>query len=140
MTQPTKKSIIDIYHRLVKEHGGRAIGERVFVRESSISRYYWQGGLWSSWSALQKEAGVAPNEATDKTPDNILLHRFAELALEMNAIPTEADLMVKRKSDSSFPSKSSFFNKPFDSGKISFALQYLFRAAQGSRPRSSHSV
>jgi hypothetical protein len=106
--KPTKKSIIDLYVRLVKEHGGRAIGERVFTRESGVSRYYWQGGLWSSWSGLQAEAGFAPNDATDKTPDEILLLRFAELALEMNTIPTEADLMVKRKSDPSFPAKSTF--------------------------------
>ena len=108
MHKPTKKSIIDLYCRLVKEHGGIAFGERVFTRESGVSRYYWQGGHWGSWSALQAEAGFAPNDATDKTPDDVLLHRFAELALEMNAIPTEADLMVKRKSDPSFPAKSTY--------------------------------
>ena len=108
MHKPTKKSIIDLYCRLVKEHGGRAIGERVFIRESSVPRYCWQGGLWSSWSELQAEAGFAPNEATEKTPDKVLLQRFAELALEINAVPTEANLVGKRKSDPSFPAKSTY--------------------------------
>ena len=108
MQQPSKERIISLYNRLVKEHGGRAIGERVFLRESGVSRYYWQGGYWRSWSALQSEAGFAPNNPTDKTSDEVLLRRFAELALEMNEVPSEADLMLKRKADPSFPSKGTY--------------------------------
>jgi len=86
MTQPSKEQILAIYNRLVKKHGGRSIGERVFAHASGVSRYYWQGG-YSSWSALQAEAGHVPNSATDKISDEVLLQRFAELAPEMKKVP-----------------------------------------------------
>ena len=66
------------------------------------------GGYWRSWSAFQADAGHAPNSRTQKIPDETLLHRFAELALERNEIPTQADLSLKRKEDPSFPDKAAF--------------------------------
>lgn len=108
MTQLPKEQVLALYNRLVKKHGGKPIGERIFVRESGVSRYYWQGGLWSSWSALQAEAGHVPNSATDKIEDEVVLQGFAEVALDMGKIPSEADLMVRRRIDSSLPSKGTF--------------------------------
>ena len=93
---------------LVQEQGGRLIGERIFARETGLSRHYWQGGFWRSWSALHADAGHEPNSATEKTLDDTLLRRFAELALERNEIPSEADLILKRKEDLS--SASSLYN------------------------------
>ena len=108
MEKPSKQKIIDLYNKLVKEQDGKPIGERVFKRETGFSHHFWKGGFWRSWSAFQVEAGYVPNKQTSKIPDKILLHRFAELALEMNAIPSEADLMLKRKDDPSFPNKLAF--------------------------------
>lgn len=108
MQKPSKERIIGTYHRLVKEHGGLLIGERVFMRETGFSHHYWKGGYWRSWSAFQADAGYTPNNPNEKIPDEILLHRFAELAFERNEIPSEADLMLKRKDDPSFPSKAAF--------------------------------
>ncbi len=108
MQKPSKEKIIATYHRLVKEHGGTPIGERVFMRETGLSHYYWKGGYWRSWSAFQADAGHGPNAPTEKISDEILLQRFAELALERNEVPSEADLMLKRREDPSFPSKAPF--------------------------------
>ncbi len=108
MQKPSKEKIIGTYHRLVKEHGGTPIGERVFMRETGFSHHYWKGGYWRSWSAFQADAGYAPNSPTEKISDEILLQRFAELALEMKEIPSEADLMLKRQEDPSFPSKAPY--------------------------------
>jgi hypothetical protein len=108
MSKPSKQKLIDTYKRLVNEHGGEHIGEGVFKRETGYSHHYWKGGFWRSWSDFQTDAGYEPNIATEKTPDEILLRRFAELALERNALPTEADLMLKKKEDPSFPSKSTY--------------------------------
>lgn len=108
MQKPSKEKIIATYHRLVREHGGTLIGERIFMRETGFSYHYWKGGYWRSWSAFQVDAGYAPNSPNEKIPDEILLHRFAELALERNEIPSEADLMIKRQEDPSFPSKAAF--------------------------------
>jgi hypothetical protein len=73
-----------------------------------FSPYYWRGGYWRSWSAFQADAGYTPNSPTQKIPDEILLQRFAELALERNQIPTQADLVIKRKDDLSFPDQAAF--------------------------------
>jgi hypothetical protein len=108
MQKPSKQKIIDEYKRLTEERGGEPIGVRVFERESGFSPHYWKGGYWRSWSAFQVDAGYAPNSATEMTPDEVLLRRFAELALERDELPTEADLMMKRKGDPSFPSKATY--------------------------------
>lgn len=108
MQKPSREKIIGAYKRLVEERGGEPIGERVFKRDTGFSHHYWNGGYWRSWSALQADAGYAPNRATEKTPDEVLLRRFAELALERNELPTEPDLMMKRKEDPSFPSKATY--------------------------------
>ena len=108
MQKPSKEKIISTYHRLVKEHGGTPFGERVFIRETGFSHHYWKGGYWRSWSAFQTDAGYAPNVPTEKISDEILLQRFAELALERKEIPSEADLMLKKQEDPSFPSKAAF--------------------------------
>ena len=108
MTTPSKDKLIRAYKRLVKEREGEPVGERVFKRETGFSHYYWKGKYWRSWSAFQADAGYSPNKATEKTPDDTLLRRFAELALEIDEIPTEADLMLKRNEDPSFPSKSTY--------------------------------
>lgn len=103
-----KESILSAYRDLVKANEGRAIGERVFARETGISRYYWQGGHWRSWSELQAEAGHVPNLPNQKTPDDVVLRRFAELALKRGELPRESDLMVERKEDPTFPNKTCF--------------------------------
>jgi len=102
------ESIIRTYKALVEERGGTAIGERVFLRETGLSKYHWRGGQWRSWSAFQEAAGFAPNDPTRKIPNEVLLRRFAELVLERGAVPTEPDLNLKRKEDLSFPGKLAF--------------------------------
>jgi hypothetical protein len=104
----SKESILSAYRDLVKANDGRAVGERIFKRETGISRYYWQGGHWSSRSSLQQEAGHTPNRPNPKIPDETVLKRFVQLALEQGGLPREADLMVKRKQDPTFPNKTCF--------------------------------
>jgi hypothetical protein len=108
MPKRSKESIIAAYNDLVKEAGGKVIGEAVFARETGISSFYWRGGYWRSWSAFQAAAGHLPNQPTQKIPDDVLLRRYSELVLELGTIPTEADLNLKRRQDRSFPDKMGF--------------------------------
>jgi hypothetical protein len=108
MGKLSAESIIKTYRTMVDERGGVPIGERVFTRESGISRYQWMGGYWRSWSAFQEAAGYSPNDPTQKIPDETLLRRFAELTMERDHVPTEADLNLKRKEDPTFPGKLVF--------------------------------
>lgn len=104
----SKDEIISAYKGLVTANAGRRVGEKIFVRETGISRYFWQGGYWRSWSAFQTDAGYAPNLPNEKTPDEIVLDSFARLTLEQGRIPSEADLVLKRRSHGSFPNKLCF--------------------------------
>lgn len=106
--KPSKESIISAYNDLVQKRGGKPVGEGIFRRETGISSYYWRGGYWRSWSAFQADAGYIPNIPTQKIDDEILLRRFSELALKEGIIPTQADLVLKRKEDSSFPAQLTF--------------------------------
>lgn len=108
MKKPSAESIISTYRALVDERGGVPIGERVFTRETGFPRYNWMGGHWRSWAAFQEAAGYSPNDPTQRTPDDVVLMRFAQLALERGEIPNEADLNINRKEDPSFPSKGVF--------------------------------
>jgi Meiotically Up-regulated Gene 113 (MUG113) protein len=104
----SKESIISAYGDLVKANAGRHVGESIFRRETGISRYYWQGGYWRSWSAFQVDAGYEPNRPTQKIPDETVLNCFAQLALEQEQIPSPADLKLKRRADPSFPNELVF--------------------------------
>jgi hypothetical protein len=148
MRKLTAESIIKTYTTLVNERGGVPLGERVFTRETGISRYHWMGGYWRSWSAFQEAAGYSPNDPTQKIPDEVLLRRFAELALERGEVPTEADLNLKRKEDPSFPgelvfrrwgSRDALLNAvaEFCEGKKEFA-PVLGLLRQGSSGRVDH--
>lgn len=108
MKKPSQESIIKTYKTMTDERGGVPVGERVFTRETGIARYNWMGGYWRSWSAFQEAAGYAPNDPTRRTPDDIVLRRFAEFALERGETPSDADLSLKRKQDPSFPGKNAF--------------------------------
>lgn len=108
MPKLSKESIITAYNDLVKERGGKPIGVGIFTRETGISEYYWRGGYWRTWSSFQADAGHTPNISTQKINDETLLQRFAELTLERQEIPTQADLRLKRKEDSSFPNQHVF--------------------------------
>jgi len=108
MHKSPKESIIRAYNELRIERGAKPIGERVFVRETGFSPFYWKGGYWRSWSAFQAAAGHVPNSQTERIAHEMLLRRFAELALERNGIPTQADLTLKKKEDPSFPGKAPF--------------------------------
>jgi Meiotically up-regulated gene 113 len=103
MAKLSKESIIEAYNDLVREKGGSPVGYDVFARETGISRHYWGGTYWRSWSAFQTQAGYVPNTPTARVEDETVLGRFAQLALDLNRIPTVADLRLKKTEDDSFP-------------------------------------
>jgi len=103
----SKESIISAYKNLVNERG-TIVGGQIFARESGISPYYWNGGYWRSWSDFQTTAGYTPNRPTAKIPDEVVLERFAGLALEQGSIPNSADLKLRRQTDPTFPNSQCF--------------------------------
>src|SRR3989442_14668099 len=153
MKKLSKESIVTAYNDIVAERGGKIIGEAVFTRETGISTYYWHGAYWRSWSAFQADAGPPPNQPTQRISDETLLQCFAQLALERSDIPIEADLVLKRQEDPSFPDKSCFRRwgnrnallakvADYCTGKGEFArvLQFLKQGASNSLDRRLDSL
>jgi|SRR5882672_2906601 len=108
MAKLSKEAIIDAYKDLVRERDGNLVGYDVFARETGISHHYWNGSYWRSWSAFQAEAGYIPNTPTPKVEDETLLQSFAQLALDLNRIPTVSDILLKKTQDPSFPGRRGF--------------------------------
>ena len=107
MTQLSKEAILEAYRDLV-HRTGRSVGCGVFQKETGISEFYWRGGYWHRWTALQAEAGIAPNEPNRRVDNEVVLQRFVDLVRELGRIPTQADLQLKRRRDKSFPDKNLF--------------------------------
>lgn len=108
MNRPSKELLLSTYRRIVDSNGGRKVGERVFLRETGFSHHLWKGVYWRSWSELQRAAGFTANTATERIPDEVILRRLAELTLELGSVPSEPDIMLKRKRDPTFPSKATY--------------------------------
>lgn len=104
----SKESIVKAYRELVDASDGKLIGAKVFVRETGVSKYAWNGGYWRNWAAFQEELGYVPNAPTQRIDDHVVLRSFAELAGSLGRVPTEPDIDLKRKSDPSFPGKAVF--------------------------------
>ena len=124
MPELSKEEVIQAYKRLVEENDGHIIGQGVFKRQSGISHFYWNGGYWSTWTAFQVECGFEPNTRTEKISDEVILRRLAQLVEELNKIPTEADQMIKRRSDSTFPSKATYRRWGSRDAVIQKAIEY----------------
>lgn len=105
-----KETIIKAYRDMVEIHDGKPIGEHVFRQKSRISSGYWQGRYWRCWSEFQAELGFKPNRPNTRIPDEVLLRRYAELALELKKLPTHIDMTMRHKADRSFPTGETFWH------------------------------
>lgn len=126
MAQFSKEEILEAYRDLV-HRSGRRIGEGVFKKETGISPFYWGGGYWPKWSVFQAEAGFKPNEPTARIDDDTILRRYAELARELDHVPTQADMKLKRRQDKSFPDHAVFRRWGNNHALIDQAVAYCER-------------
>lgn len=106
----SKETISKIYKDMVEINNGQPIGEHVFRRNTGICSIYWQGRHWKSWSEFQRELGFTPKSPNTRIPNEVLLLRYAELALELKRLPKHVDLIVRHRADRSFPDSSTFWH------------------------------
>jgi hypothetical protein len=106
----SKEFIVKTYKDMVEIRDGKLIGEHVFRRKSRICSAYWQGRYWRCWSEFQAELGFKPNLPNTRTPNEVLLQRYAELALELKKIPTHVELILRHKADPSFPDAATYWH------------------------------
>jgi hypothetical protein len=66
------------------------------------------GRYWARWGDALVEAGFEPNEMQDSYPTEYLITSLVSLIRESGRFPTDAELRMRRRADSSFPSHNAF--------------------------------
>lgn len=103
----TKEFIAEAYRKQMKIHG-RLIGREHFSRETGISENYWKCVHWPTRGAFQRELGFVPNELKRRVPDEVLLRELATLALRLDKLPTQQEMIQRKKEDPSLPCFTGF--------------------------------
>jgi len=85
------------------ENGGQPPGISAFVRQTGIGRAKWYGVFWARWSDALIEAGFAPNIWQGRFDSSEILSKVAELCQKLGRLPTEGEMRIHRKSDTTFP-------------------------------------
>jgi hypothetical protein len=103
-----KEEILEAIRRTANENGGVPLGHRSFVSVTGIGMSKWRGKYWRSWSEAVQEAGHAPNIPLEPHGRDALLLAFTRLAAKLGRFPTQADAMLEKRADPSFPTMSAF--------------------------------
>ena len=93
---------------------GRTPGCVSFRKETGLSAALWHGLIWARWSDAVREAGLVPNIKRGKLTDEQLLAGYAEAMRKHGRIPTDAELLLYRKSGSALP-RHATYRSHFDS-------------------------
>src|SRR6266545_7018561 len=104
----TKQHIIEEIRRTAELNGGKPLGWKKFEGETGIRYHDWFGKHWKSWGDALREAGFRANTMQGPIAEDELLERYASLARELGRVPVRGDLMLKRRSDPTFPSPKVF--------------------------------
>jgi hypothetical protein len=103
-----KDLILAEIRRTADANGGRPLGRARFAAETGIRESDWSGRFWARWNDALAEAGFPPNELQGRTPDDELLARLAEEVRRLGRLPTRAELRLRRREDTGFPSPNVF--------------------------------
>lgn len=98
-----REEIIRHIQRLA-EQSGQAPGVTIFARETGIGEHLWRGKIWAKWGDAIAEAGLAPNELTQRMDSDAILSKIIEVCRHYGRLPTMAELKLYRVSDPSLPS------------------------------------
>lgn len=113
MERPSKEHILREIRRLAAENAGEAVGEKRFGVITGIKRWDWKGRYWARWSDAVREAGFEPGEwGAQVHDDDELLRILAELTREYGHLPTDAELMLSKRTDADTP-HTSVYRKRF---------------------------
>lgn len=100
----TKEAILSEIRRAAAERGGR-IGLAAFLECTGIPEKQILGKHWATWNEALTEAGIeTASFERPRTPEETVLEAFAKLVVRLRKWPTENELSLERRRDSSFPS------------------------------------
>jgi Meiotically up-regulated gene 113 len=102
-----KAQILDAIRRLTATMGGKAPGSQRFRSEVGVGKSDGYPKYWLRWSDAIREAGCEPNSLNTAYGDEFLIQKHVDLTRELGRFPIEGDLMVKRRSDRTFPDRGA---------------------------------
>jgi hypothetical protein len=105
-----RSEIVGHLRRLAAENGGRAPGFKKFEQETGIGYVDWYGKCWARWGDAVAEAGLTPNQLTQRSDANKLLADFVEAARHYGRLPTSGDLKMYGRIRANFPTDKTFAN------------------------------
>lgn len=79
-----------------------------FLEATGIRPEDWLGRYWARWGDAVREAGFEPNTLTAPLDEDLILERLAVTIRKLGRLPTRTELMLEKRSDSSFPSHTVF--------------------------------
>ncbi|MCA1718898.1 MAG: GIY-YIG nuclease family protein [Actinobacteria bacterium] len=104
----TKAHILDEIKRTAEANGGQPLGLQKFYAETGIKQADWSGKYWARWSDALREAGYSPNRLQSAYNEQFLLEKLAAFVQELGHFPVSAELQLKSRRDSEFPSRDTF--------------------------------
>ena len=104
----TKAHILDEIKRTAEANGGQPLGRQRFYAETGIKETDWSGKYWIRWSDALREAGYSPNQFQSAYSEQFLLGKLATFVQELGRFPVHAELKLKARQDSGFPSHNTF--------------------------------
>lgn len=123
--------ILDEIRRTASANGGEPLGRQAFLRETGIRATDWLGKYWARWGDALRDAGFSPNQLQTAYDAGALLDKFADLVRELGRIPADADMQLKRRADTEFPSHTVF-------GRFGHKLDLLQAVARRCDGRSGY--
>lgn len=107
-----KEQILSEIRRTAEANGGLPLGMGTFQAETGIRQSDWRGKYWARWGDALQEAGFAANRfGIAPYEEDQLLDKYAQYARELGRLPTQDDLRLKARKDSTFPSATTFRNR-----------------------------
>ena len=137
----TKENILSEIRRIANESGGK-VGLRAFVAASGIPEKRFLGKYWATWNEAVGEAGIATSIFSQpRTEVSSVIAAFAALVERLEKWPTEIEMTLERRRNSSFPSMTVFRRLAKETSLASRLVEYcavhesLSAAAQISNER-----
>ncbi len=87
---------------------GSPLGKGRFEAETGIKESDWSGRYWTKWGDAVVEAGYAPNKMQEAYSSEDILKTFISFIQELGHYPTVAEIKMKSRTDSDFPSHNTF--------------------------------
>ncbi len=104
-----KQRILDEVRRLANANGGKPPGEGILKRHTGITRRDWYPNFWLRWGDALVEAGYPANQFQKAINDDVVIQSYISLVRELKRLPIAGEMIRKRKTDKSFPTRSVFY-------------------------------